>query len=422
MHILMLTQFYAPIIGGEERHVQDLSLELVKRGHKVSVATLHINGTAEFEVDQGVQIHRIKSTTQRASWLYSQSERSHVPPFPDPEIVWALRQIIQREQPDIVHAHNWFLYSFLPLKKWSGVPLVVSLHDYSLACTQKRLMNFGSLCSGPSLAKCIECSANHYGGIKGRATALMHRSTNHMVQKAVDMFLPVSHATAIGNGLIEAQLAFQVIPNFLPDDPGLSSQGLDEYISQLPGEDFLLFVGDVSRDKGIHVLLRAYQDLQDAPPLVLIGRKRPDTPADLPANVFHLGSWPHHAVMEAYRRSIFSLLPSTCPETFGIVVIEAMSMGRPVIASRIGGLSDVIFDGQNGFLVPPGNAQELKQAMQRLVDDTTLRKQMEKGALQRAQDFRAGAVIPRIESVYRRLVQSATGIQTINEQHYETPG
>ena len=422
MHILMLTQFYAPIIGGEERHVQDLSLELVKRGHKVTIATLHINGTSEFEVDRGVQIYRIKSTTQRASWLYSQSERSHVPPFPDPEVVWALRQIVQREQPDIVHAHNWFLYSFLPLKKWSGVPLVLSLHDYSFDCTQKRLMNFGTLCSGPSLAKCMACAANHYGGIKGRVTALTHRSTNHMVGKAVDMFLPVSHATAIGNGLIENKLPFQVIPNFLPDDPGISLEKWDEYTSQLPTEAFLLFVGDVSRDKGIHVLLRAYQDLRNAPPLVLIGRRRPDTPSALPDNVFHLGSWPHAAVMEAYRRSIFSLLPSTCPETFGIVVIEAMSMGRPVIASRIGGLSDVIIDGENGFLVAPGNADELKHAMERLLGERTLRTQMEKGALQRAQDFHASAVIPRIESVYRRLVQRAAGIQTINEHQYETPG
>ena len=422
MHILMLAQFYAPIIGGEERHVQDLSRELVKRGHKVTVATLHIHGAAEFEVDGGVQIYRIKSTTQRASWLYSQSERSHVPPFPDPEIVWALRQIIHRERPDVVHAHNWFLYSFLPLKKWSGVPFVVSLHDYSLSCTQKRLMNFGALCSGPELAKCIECAANHYGGVKGRVTAITHRSMNHLVRAAVDMFLPVSYATAIGNGLIEEQLPFQVIPNFLPDDPGAGSEDLNSYLSQLPEDGFLLFVGDLSRDKGVDILFRAYAGLQHAPPLVLIGRKRPDTPSDLPDNVFVLGSWPHAAVMEAYRRSMLSLLPSTCPETFGIVVIESMSMGRPVIASRIGGLSDVIIDGENGFLVPPGNVQELKQSIQRLLDDTSLRTQMEQGALRRAQDFRASAVVPRIESVYRRLIQSASGIQKINEHQFETPG
>ena len=124
MNILMLAQFYAPIIGGEERHVQDLSVELVKRGHKVAVATLQSPGTPEFEIDQGVRIYRIKSTTQRASWLYKQPERSHHPPFPDPEVTRALRQIIKLENPQIVHAHNWMLYSFLPLKGWSGLPSV----------------------------------------------------------------------------------------------------------------------------------------------------------------------------------------------------------------------------------------------------------------------------------------------------------
>lgn len=422
MHILMLTQFYAPIIGGEERHVQDLCIELVKRGHRVSVATLQIQGTAEFEVDGGVQIYRIKSTTQRASWLYSQSERSHAPPLPDPEIVWALRQIIERERPDIVHAHNWLLYSFLPLKNWAGVPFVVSLHDYSFRCTQKRLMNSGTLCDGPNLIKCMACSADHYGGVKGRLTALSHRMMNPMVRAAVDMFLPVSNATAIGNGLVDQQLPFQVIPNFISEERSGIPVNVDDYITQLPPDGFLLFVGDLSRDKGIDVLLRAYAGLQDAPPLVLIGRRRPDTPVDLPENVFHLGSWPHTAVMEAYRRSSMGLLPSTCPETFGIVVIEAMSLGRPVIASRIGGLSDVINDGENGFLVPAGDVAALRQAIQRLLDDPELRAKMEQGALRRAQDFRAVAVVPRIESVYQTLSKSAKRIHEINEHQYETLG
>jgi glycosyltransferase involved in cell wall biosynthesis len=421
MHILMLAQFYAPIIGGEERHVQDLCIELVKRGHKVTVATLSISGAAEFEVEHGVRIYRIKSTTQRARWLYSQAERTHAPPLPDPEVVWTLRRIIEDERPDVVHAHNWFLYSFLPLKMSSGLPLVVSLHDYSLRCTQKRLMQAGSLCSGPSLGKCIQCAAAHHGGMTGRVTALSHYLTKPLVRRAVDMFLPVSHATATGNGLVEDRLPFQVIPNFISDDRPMSQENIDEYVSKLPPDGFLIFVGDLSRDKGVDVLLRAYAGLQHAPPLVLIGRKRPDTPSELPKNVMHLGSWPHAAVLEAYRRSSIGLLPSVCPETFGIVVIEAMSMGKPVIASRIGGLQDVIIDGENGFLVPPGNAIALQQSIQRLLDDTKLRERLEKGALQRAQHFHAKTVVPQIEAVYRTLIQSTAGMQEINEQHYEVP-
>lgn len=416
MHILMLAQFYAPIIGGEERHVQDLSVELVKRGHKVSVATLQIPGAPEFEVDQGVQIHRIKSTTQRASWLYKQSERSHHPPLPDPGATRALQQIIKREKPDIVHAHNWMLYSFLPLKLWSGLPLIVSLHDYSFNCTQKRLMRFGKLCSGPDLLKCMNCAAGHYGGVKGRVTAFTHRLSIPLVRTAVDTFLPVSQATAIGNGLVGQDLPYQIIPNFISDTPSSIQEDVSAYVSKLPEDGFLLFVGDLSRDKGVDVLVRAYAKLENAPPLVLIGRPRPDTPSELPTHVMMMGAWPHAAVMEAYRRSSFSMLPSVCPETFGIVVIEAMSMGRPVIASRIAGLADIIHDGENGFLVPPGDADALSKSMQRLVNDPALRERMGQGALRRVQDFRASAVVPRIEAVYKELLQASAGIQGVNEQ------
>lgn len=417
MNILMLAQFYAPVVGGEERHVQDLSIELVKRGHRVSVATLQIPGVPEFEVDQGVQIHRIKSTTQRASWLYKQ-ERSHHPPMPDPEVSLALQRIIKRDKPDIVHAHNWMLYSFLPLKMWSGLPLVVSLHDYSFLCSQKRLMHFDTtLCSGPSLIKCMECSANHYGALKGRATSLAHQLSNPVVRAAVDSFLPVSQATAIGNGLAENHLPYQIIPNFISDTANPLQEDVNAYLSQLPEDGFLLFVGDLSRDKGVDVLARAYAKLHNAPPLVLIGRRRPDTPSDLPKNVMVMGSWPHAAVMEAYRRSSFSMLPSTCPETFGIVVIEAMSMGRPVIASRIAGLADVINDGENGFLVPPGDADALRESIQQLVDDPALRQRLGQGALRRAQDFRSGVVVPRIEAIYEELLQTKARMQSVKEHH-----
>jgi len=153
----MLAQFYSPIIGGEERHVQDLSLGLLNRGHDVAVATLHIPGSTDFELNNSLRIYHVKSTMQRNRWLYSQIERSHAPPFPDPEVMLALRRIIAREQPQIIHAHNWILYSFLPLKGLCGIPLVLSLHEYSLACVQKRLMHFGVPCDGPNFAKCFYC-------------------------------------------------------------------------------------------------------------------------------------------------------------------------------------------------------------------------------------------------------------------------
>jgi glycosyltransferase involved in cell wall biosynthesis len=220
--------------------------------------------------------------------------------------------------------------------------------------------------------------------------------------------------------LIKNQLPFEVIPNFVPDDIDLASEDVDGFVSQLPKDGFLLFVGDQSLDKGVGVLLRANADLQNPPPLVLIGRKSPDTPTELPRNVRLLNSWPHAAIMEAWRRSSVAMVPSLTAETFGIVAIEAMKMGRPVIASRIGGLTDIVNDGETGFLIPPGDSASLSQVMKRLLDDKSLRERMGQSAMRRSLEFRASVVVPRIEAVYRKLTQTADGIHRINRHQYKT--
>src|SRR5947207_12896879 len=119
MSILMMTQFYPPVIGGEEQHVRTLSIELVLRGHEVAIVTLRQEGQPELEIDQGVRIYRIYGLMQRATFLFSNKALRQSPPFPDPQALWSIRRVILREHPDIVHAHNWIVHSFLPLKAWS---------------------------------------------------------------------------------------------------------------------------------------------------------------------------------------------------------------------------------------------------------------------------------------------------------------
>jgi glycosyltransferase involved in cell wall biosynthesis len=403
MRILMLAQFYTPIVGGEERHVQDLSRELVKRGHEVAVVTFWHRGSAEFEIDQGVFVHRIRSTMQRADWLFS-DQRRHAPPLPDPEGLRHIGQIFQGERPDLVHAHNWIVHSFLPIKAWSRVPLVVTLHDYSLRCAQKRLMYKDTVpCSGPGLIKCLRCSAAHYGPLKGQGIAIANWAMGAYERHAVDMFLPVSEATAFGNGLHRLGVPYRVIPNFMPEHARGTEADLAPYIAQLPKEEYLLFVGDLSQDKGIEILLAVYAQLVDAPKLLLIGRRHTTTPATLPAGVEILGPWPHAAVMEAWRRCSIALAPSLVPETFGIVALEAMSSGRPVIAANSGGLGEVVVCGESGLLVPPGDVEALRAAMQSLLVDRALREQMGQAAAARAATFRAEKIVPQIEEIYEQV-------------------
>lgn len=406
MRILLLTQFfYPPTVGGEERHVSDLSLELAARGHAVSVVTLWQRGLPEFEIDRGVRIHRIRGTMQRMGMLFSENDRQYAPPFPDPEVTWRLRHIILAEHPEIIHAHNWMVHSFTPLKTWSKAKLVVSLHDYSLLCVQKRLMRYNECCTGPGLRKCLECSTQFYGIIKGPASTLANFFWGEQERRAVDMFLPVSQAVVAGTQLDKHKTPYRIIPNFVPEHIDTVCDDNNPLLAQLPQGDFLLFVGDVTHDKGAAVLLKAYAELDTQMPLVFIGRPfLPELATDLPPRVFLLGKWPHDVVMAAWSRCAIGLVPSIVAETFGIVALEAMYMGKPVIAARSGGLSDVVVDGETGFLVPPGDPQALRRAMQVLLDDPTRRASMGAMAKQRAMTFQAKSVIPRIEQVYQELL------------------
>ena len=406
MRIMMLSQFYAPIIGGGAIHVQSLSAELVARGYDVCVVTLWHQSLAEFELDRGVRVYRVRSSLQRLPWIFNDRKRQYAPPFPDPEVTLALRRLIAHEQPDIVHAHNWLVYSFLPIKAWSGVPLIVTLHDYNLGCAKVMLLHRNAPCDGPGFTKCLGCANQHYGLAKGVTTVLANRVMGMAERGIVDIFLPNSQATAAGNGLVGSRQPFQVIPHFLPDI-GLQGDS-NPYLAQLPGGDYLLFVGALGRLKGVDVLLRAYANLKNAPPLVLIGYQTPEwqtLSADCPSNVFVFENWPRYAVMEAWRHSMMALVPSVWTEPFGMVVVEAMSTGRPVIASRIGGLVDLVDDGETGFLVQPGDSLALQHAIEHLLANPDLRNQMGQAALCKFNDFNASTLVPRFERVYHEVVQ-----------------
>jgi glycosyltransferase involved in cell wall biosynthesis len=404
MRILMLAQFYPPTIGGEERHVADLSAELVARGHQVAVATLWNKGDRSFEVSRGVRIHRIRGTMQRVEGLFSYKDRRFAPPFTDPEALLELRRVILEERPDIVHAHNWIVHSFTLLKMWSKAKLVMTLHDYSLVCVQKRLMRHGVRCSGPCFTKCVGCAAGFYGIGKGVTSLLANMAWGEIERRTVDMFLPVSHSVAEQTHLAKRGVPHCIIPNFIPDEPEAPGDDAEKLLAQLPEGDFLLYVGDLMPDKGVDVLLQAHAQLNKQMPLVLIGRPVMGYLEQLPPNVLHLGRWPHSAIMQAWGRCTLALIPSICPDACPTVAMEAMAMGRPIIASHIGGLTDIIVDDETGLLVPPGDALALREAIECLLDDSGRRECMQVRAKQHVAEFQAKSVVPRIEQVYQRVL------------------
>jgi glycosyltransferase involved in cell wall biosynthesis len=396
----MISDFYPPFVGGVEVLVSGLGRELVTRGHSVSVATLRADDLPATELIDGVHVHRIRSSTQRFERLFATRARPWAPPVADPEAIAGLRSVVRSEGPDVVHGHDWLARSFLPLKRRRGPAFVMSLHYYTLRCPKKNLMYRGAPCSGPFLIKCLGCAGRHYGRAKGAAVVLGQFTFSRAEAALVDLFLPVSHATAVGNGLPGSGLAYEVVHNFVR--PTSDPSG-DDRLHLLPSDPYLLFVGDVRADKGIHVLLDAYARLRDPPPLVVLGRTWPETPRKLPPGVTLLGDWPNVAVRAAMRRCLALVAPSVWPEPWGLVVSEALVAGRPVVASAIGGIPEVARDGYEALLVPAGDSQALAIALERVVEDHELRERLARAALARAANYTPEAVVPRFEAAYERV-------------------
>jgi glycosyltransferase involved in cell wall biosynthesis len=406
MRVLMLAQFYYPVIGGEERHVLALSEALVERGHEVMVATMPHEARAETEVIGGVTVKSLRGLFQRAAFLFSDPDRPHVPPFPDPELLLRLNRIATEFKPDIVHGHNWLIHSYLPSRLWNDITLVSTLHDHSMACSIKTLMRQGEHCEGPQFGKCLGCAGQHFGRAMGTVVSTAHVASKHAHRRSVDSFIAVSHAVAKYAALDDGPVPYDVLPTFIPDNTGVITAQPDACVAALPPEGFLLFVGELNKNKGLHTLIDAYTRLQNAPPLVLIGRRCPDTPERLPNNVYLFESWPHAAVMHAWKRCLFGLAPSNWVEPCGTIVMEANAVGKTMIATNHGGLAELVEHGRTGLLVPPNNPQALTGAMQMLISDHILRATLSANALLKAESFKAKSVVPKIETVYRRARSS----------------
>ena len=399
----MLTELYPPQIGGVEQHVRNLGRELAARGHRVAVATMADGSTPSVRDDGGLRVYRLRSTTQRVS-AFMPSGRPYLPPFPDPDVVRSLRAVVCRERPDVVHAHNWMVHSFLPLKRSSGARLVMTLHDYSVVCAKRSLLYEGRPCSGPAPFKCLRCATGNYGPARGPLITLSNWVMHPWLRSAVDMFVPVSEYVAAGNRLALLSLPYRVIPNFVPDDIAANGDGKDERLAALPAEPFWLYVGALSRHKGVHVLLAAYESLPGAPPLVVIGRDTPDAPRTFPRDVTVVRDLPHRQVMAAWGRASLGVIPSVFPDPCPTVAIEAMAAGVPLVASRTGGLVDLVEDGVTGRLVAPADAAELRQALQRTLEAPEERGRMAEAARRRAPRFMAAHVVPQVEQIYRSVM------------------
>ena len=203
MRILMLAQSFSPVVGGEERIVEDLSAELVAprpRGRRRDPAPAAGRAAAARGRGRGRAAGELgaphpRRLGRRGAPLRAAGAR---PARRSAD----LRRLMRELQPDVVHAHNWLVHSYLPLDRRAGAAFVLSLHDYSLVCATKRSSTKAASAAARAARKCLgHCVRllRRRQGRDGRRPAVA--SPSRGLRRRVDMFLPVSAAVRELSGM-----------------------------------------------------------------------------------------------------------------------------------------------------------------------------------------------------------------------------
>ena len=207
---------------------------------------------------------------------------------------------------------------------------------------------------------------------------------------------------------------YNIIPN------GIDLEHFNPEVQPLPefsdGKLNILFVGRFEKRKGLRYLVRAYAHLKSEMPntrLIIVGPdgglragyERSIAKAGLDDVVF-VGFATYQDLPRYYRSAHVFCTPATGQESQGIVLLEAMACGTPVVASNIDGFASVITNGEEGFLVPPKNAEKLAVTLARTLADSELRAHMGATGLETAQRYSWHRVSQRLLSYYERLLEA----------------
>lgn len=340
--------------GGEDQAFADETALLEGAGHEVVRFTLHNDAIG--------QLGALKAA--RAAIWNGASYRE-------------LRRLIQAARPAVMHCTNTFpLIS--PAAYYAArdenVPVVQSLHNYRLLCPNALLHRAGAVCEEclgrwpwPGvLHGCYRDSR-----LASAAVAAMlgvHRALGTWRER-VSRYIALtqfSREKFIAGGLPGARIS--VKPNCVASDPGPGPGG----------GGYAAFVGRLSAEKGVDVLLDAWREASI--PLRVVGdgplaRALAQATCARP-EIEWLARRPHAEAVEIIGRAEFLVVPSGCYENFPKTIIEAYAKGTPVIAARRGAMAELVADGRTGLLFEPDRADDLAAKVRRLAADREARARM----------------------------------------------
>lgn len=382
MKIAIFASAFHPSLGGVEELVRQLAHALVRAGHEAIVVTERwprdLPAIEEFE---GLRVYRFPFRVATAARRLSVRLRSAITHRLTSSLIERqIADVLKREKIDIVHVQcvsSNAIYAQHAARRLN-LPFVVTLQ----------------------------------GELTMDATQLFQRSpqARQMMRDALENADAITGCS--GQTVSEAQEFFEqpfgdrarTVYN------GIRLADFENVVSYAHSRPYTLGIGRHVPQKGFDVLLRAYaqmrREVPDAPDLLLAGDgalhetlKSLGQELGLDGQVHFVGRVDRAGAVALFKGCEFFVLPSR-HEPMGIVNLEAMAAGKAVIASRVGGVPELVEDGQNGLLVAPDDPTFLALALRRLVEDPDLSRRLGECGAERARDFDWDAIAVQYLQIY----------------------
>lgn len=382
MRILMVHNFYRSR-GGEEACLENLTRTLTKRGHEVQTFS---------EDNQRIQswLERIRAGLG-CIFSFSAFRR--------------MRKLLRDFSPDVVHVHNVFpLLS--PSVYWAAgrhARVIQTVHNYRFMCANGLFLK-------PDGERCERClTGNFWNAVRyvcyrksrlesaAMAVSLYIHRQLRTYPRNISRFVAPSaflKGRLVAAGFPEERI--HLIPHFLGqmDVPSVPQESRRS----------ILYIGRLGAEKGLLTLLAAFEGFQGwtlkiigSGPMENLLRQRTQGRHD----ILLLGRLSSNEIQRQMDQAICLILPSECYENFPMVFLEAFRCGLPVIASRLGGMEEMVEENVNGLLFETGSASALKAALVRFIGDPPLQKKLREGALATFQKrYSEEVVYPKLMEVY----------------------
>jgi glycosyltransferase involved in cell wall biosynthesis len=347
--------------GGTELHTASLARNLSRRGHQVFVFTAsRQDDDVRDETWESVAVRRIGV---RVGPDFAMK-------LADGRVRAEFERYTEEVRPDVVHIQH-LLYLSLDLveaAKQRGAATAVTLHDFWFQCPRIHLAGERHPLRGAAWG--LACTRHHE--IRSlRRHVVRARLARRQLAAADVVIAPSRFVYERFRRFGPAREKLVVLPHAV-NIPPATPNGLT------PPIDFG-FVGSIAPGKGVHVLCEAFGQLPGPSTLKLFGRSEDGKYLDtltpsFGTRIHYEGEFEHAHIRDVFDQFDVLVVPSLVQESFSLVTLEGLALRRPVIASHVGGIPEILDHDRNGLLVPPGDVDSLAHALARLQDVEAVRR------------------------------------------------